>query len=202
MTIVLNYSRAFNILFSDIVGNVDPIGNEEEVRLVTNAQQNPAFFNKIYDIYFERIFLYVHKRVQNEFITDDITSQTFYLALKNINNFKFNGYRFSSWLFKIATNELNLYYRKNKNAEFNVSLDLIGVERIIVATENDNTDGQLDKLAKIMVGLDTFEIQLLEWRFFEDRTFKEIGFFLQISEDSAKTKTYRLLKKVKNLMLK
>lgn len=45
----------------------------------------------------------------------DITSNTFLKALKNLNQFEWrNGpFSFSSgWIFKIATNEVNQYFRK------------------------------------------------------------------------------------------
>ena len=41
------------------------------------------------------------------------------------------------------------------------------------------------------------EVQLLELRFFEQKPFREIGFILNITENHAKVKTYRLLSKLR-----
>ena len=46
------------------------------------------------------------------------------------------------------------------------------------------------------------DILLIELRFFEERPFKEIADILEITESNAKVKTYRLLEKLKKIMLK
>ena len=47
--------------------------------------------------------------------------------------------------------------------------------------------------------LDEFEIQFIELRFFENHSFKEMGYLLGMTEVNAKIKTYRILKKLKKL---
>jgi RNA polymerase sigma-70 factor, ECF subfamily len=44
------------------------------------------------------------------------------------------------------------------------------------------------------------DMQMIEMRYFEKRSFKEIGEILDITENNAKVKTYRILDKMKNLM--
>ena len=44
------------------------------------------------------------------------------------------------------------------------------------------------------------ELQLIEMRFFEKRSFKEIGEILEITENNAKVKTYRILEKLKKII--
>jgi RNA polymerase sigma-70 factor (ECF subfamily) len=62
-------------------------------------------FDKIYLFYAEKIKNYFRPRVSNdEFIAEDLTSQTFEKAIKNIQTFKWQGVSFSSWLYKIANN--------------------------------------------------------------------------------------------------
>ena len=50
--------------------------------------------------------------------------------------------------------------------------------------------------------LDAGSMQMIEMRFFEKRPFAEIGQILGITENHAKVKTYRLLDKLKALILK
>jgi RNA polymerase sigma-70 factor (ECF subfamily) len=42
-------------------------------------------------------------------------------------------------------------------------------------------------------------VQMLELRFFEKRAFKEIGDILNMTENNAKVKVYRLLQKMRKL---
>ncbi len=174
-------------------------GSEKE--MVLAAQKNHRHFEKIYDLYFERIFIYVHRRVKDEAIADDLTSQTFYNALVKIQTFRFQGYPFSSWLYKIATNELNMYFRKNTSATRHVSLQSAGAFELFEESDDSELTHKLEILSGVLTKLENSELQLLEWRFFEERSFKEIGYLLDISDDNAKVKTYRLLEKVRKMMI-
>ena len=181
-------------------GDEEPIVSDAEKLMVFAAQQDPKHFKHIYNKYFEKIFIYIHRRVKDEAIADDLTSQTFYCALTKIDSFRFQGYPFSSWLYKIATNELNMYFRKNSDAVRYVSLQSAGAMDIIDQIEENHQEHKIHVLSGILANLETHELQLIEWRFFEERSFKEIGYLLDISDDNAKTKTYRLLEKIKKLM--
>ena len=133
--------------------------------LVEAAKKNPAHFAPLYDKYFEQIFIYIIKKTQNEELTGDLTSQVFLKAILNISKYEDRGYPFSSWLYKIASNEVNLHFRKtNKTNEVEIK-------------EKD--------------------MHLIELRYFEGLSFKEIGDILQISHGAAKIKLYRSLEKLK-----
>ena len=43
------------------------------------------------------------------------------------------------------------------------------------------------------------DMQLIEMRFFEKRSFREIGEILEITENNAKVKTFRAIEKLKQL---
>ena len=85
-----------------------------EEKLVLIAKQDLKNFKYLYDLYYESIFLFLLRRSENENVAQDITQQTFVKAMINIEKFEFRGLPFSSWLYRIGLNELNLYYRNNK----------------------------------------------------------------------------------------
>jgi RNA polymerase sigma-70 factor (ECF subfamily) len=86
----------------------------DEELLIRNSQADPEAFRPLYEKYFKRIFLFVHHRVGDKAMTADLTSQVFLKALINIKKFSFRGLPFSAWLFRIALNECNDFFRKNK----------------------------------------------------------------------------------------
>jgi RNA polymerase sigma-70 factor (ECF subfamily) len=188
------------VLFSQWKDSSDDTVSEAEKQMVWAAQKDPRQFKVIYEMYFEKIFLYLHRRVKDEAIADDLTSQTFYLALAHISKFKFQGVRFSSWLYKIATNELNQFFRKNQQSTRHVSLSSSAMAEFFKEAETENEPEALPILLKILEMLSHEEIQLIEWRFFEGRSFREIGFILEMTEANAKTRMYRLLDKIKAKM--
>jgi len=46
------------------------------------------------------------------------------------------------------------------------------------------------------------DLQLIEMRFFEKRSYREIGDILELTENNAKVKTFRALEKLKKMILK
>jgi RNA polymerase sigma-70 factor, ECF subfamily len=87
----------------------------EEKELVRRARQEPEAFGVIFDLYHDAIFGYVLKRVGNVPASQDITAETFFKAMDRLWQFRWKNISISSWLYRIATNEVNQYFRKNKN---------------------------------------------------------------------------------------
>ena len=87
--------------------------SEDEV-LVKNAQENIQEFEKLYDLNYEKIFRYVYQRTATKQDAKDVTSQVFLKAMIKINQFKFMGFPFSSWLYRIAKSE-TYQFLKDKN---------------------------------------------------------------------------------------
>lgn len=96
---------------------------EQEKYLIEKAKKDPEAMGKIFDRYYESILNYVLKRTGQIQIAQDITSQVFFLVVKKLWQFKWKGIPFSAWLYRIANNEIALFFRKNKYKP--VSLDLI-----------------------------------------------------------------------------
>jgi len=93
----------------------------EEKELVRQAQKDPDAFAELYEHYYPKIFGYALRRTANLEAAQDITSETFFKALRKLWQFRWRNTSFSSWLYKIATNEINQYFRK---AEYKKSISL------------------------------------------------------------------------------
>ena len=85
-----------------------------EEKLILLAKKDRKNFKLLYTKYFEKIYLFLLRRAENEDLAQDLTQQTFVKAMLNIEKFEFKGFPFSSWLYRIGLNELNLYYREKK----------------------------------------------------------------------------------------
>lgn len=82
--------------------------------LIEEIRNNPDRFGQVYDAHYSIIFNYCFKRTKDFNASKDITSETFLKAFLNINKFKWRGISIKSWLYRIATNEINLHYRSKK----------------------------------------------------------------------------------------
>jgi RNA polymerase sigma-70 factor (ECF subfamily) len=173
----------------------------DEVAQIDRAKVNPVHFAPLYKFYHERIFLYIFKRVEEEEVAYDITSCVFVKALTYLNRYEHRGLPFSSWLYRIAKSELNQSFR-DKKSQRTVSIDSVQLGVVIEEFNIDENEHQREILIKVLPLLKEKQLQLIEMRFFEKRSFKEIGEILELTENNAKVKTFRALIKLKELYAK
>lgn len=173
----------------------DIVREEAEIEA---ARGNPAKFAPLYDRYYERILRFVYQRVETKDDAYDITSQVFMAALENLSKYKSQGVPFSAWLFRIAINELNRFYRKS-NVRLAVSIDDTQVSDVLHEMGEERSDVTDKRLMQALQQLNPEEMQLLEMRFFEKIPFKELCEILNISETAAKARVYRLLERLKSI---
>jgi RNA polymerase sigma-70 factor (ECF subfamily) len=96
---------------------------ETERELVESAKTDPDAFSLLYRNYFPQIFNYVARRLGDVGAAQEVTSDTFFEAMHDIRKFQWRGLPFSSWLYRIATNNINSYLRKKSNSL--LSLDFL-----------------------------------------------------------------------------
>ncbi|MEM6878298.1 MAG: sigma-70 family RNA polymerase sigma factor [Bacteroidota bacterium] len=166
---------------------------------VQAAQTDPSRFKPLYDRYYERIFRYLLRRCEDETTAADLSSQVFLKALRRIGQYQYRGLPFSAWLFRIAANELKLFYRQNKRRRV-VSADLSIYSEFAEETEDITAQERSEReaeLRRVLRNLKPEELNLVEMRFFEQRPFAEIAAILDVTEATAKMRTYRLLNRLK-----
>lgn len=173
-----------------------------EMEWVRQSAENPAAFKPLYERYFKKVFLFVLHRVGDRDTAGDLTQQVFLSALNHIGRYQFRGLPFSAWLFRIAVNQCNDYFRKAKRSR-TVVIDEVPLENLYEELTADQTLDEWQRmLPTILEQLPPDELQVIELRFFENRPFKEVADILGITETYAKVRTYRILDRMKKLFLK
>ncbi|MEM6830508.1 MAG: sigma-70 family RNA polymerase sigma factor [Bacteroidota bacterium] len=169
-----------------------------ETELIEEAKKDPEKFEPIYDRYFKQLFQFVFHRVADKSLAADLTSQVFLKALLNLKTYEHKGLPFSSWLYRIAINECNLHHRKSRTKQYVVLDD----HNYNLMSEEMDLEREEDRvlLKKAISKLNTKEMEVIELRFFESLSFKEVAKILSITENNAKVKLYRALDKLKKLM--
>ncbi len=87
---------------------------EQEQNLIKQCRDNPAAFGQVFDLWYKPVFGYIMRRTADYDLSKDIAAETFLKAFLKINSFKWKGISISAWIYRIATNELNQYYRSSK----------------------------------------------------------------------------------------
>ena len=173
---------------------------EQERIQINAAKKDPRAFSVLYDKYYIQIFRYIFKRTGDENLTADLTSQVFMKALQSLRKYEFRGVPIVAWFYQIARNELNLSFRANKNDRVvDVKTEQLG--DIIDEFEEEKNEEKMQLLLEALPQLTSEELELLEMRYFEKRPFMEVALILEISENNAKVKMHRIIKKLKNIIL-
>jgi len=174
---------------------------EQDEKLVEEAKRDSEKFVFLYDKYFDQIYRYVFRRVSDKDMVHDLVSQTFYDALSHMKNYEWRGYPFSSWLYKIAHNNVLKWYREQSKFQ-NISLDAIQ------EISDKNVDHHHDAMQKeqgkeikdVMAQLEPEEREIIRLKFFEEVSNIEIAEIMGLSANHIGVKVYRTLKKVKQLL--
>ncbi|MDB5273909.1 MAG: polymerase, sigma-E factor [Chitinophagaceae bacterium] len=177
---------------------------EAEWGLVQKAQKDPALFAPLYNKHFKPIFLFVLRRLQEEDLAADLTALVFSKALYNLHRYSYKGVPFSAWLYQIALNEIQSHYRQSKKERV-VSFSS---ETLLSLSHDINEEEELELLAEreqqLLQSLEELteeEMVYIELRFFEGRSFKEIADIRQVTENNAKVKTYRIIERLRKIIL-
>lgn len=174
---------------------------EQELKIIEKAKRQPEAFGVLYEKYYKSIFVFVLKRVDSKDTAGDITAQVFLKALDNLEKYQFRGVPFSAWLFRIASNQVSEFYRKTEKKR-TVTLENEYISNIMDEADNTDIKGDgMELLVNLINQLREEEVQLIEMRFFEQLSIKDVGFILNLSESNIKVKTHRILKKLKKLAL-
>jgi RNA polymerase sigma-70 factor (ECF subfamily) len=180
----------------------------EEKKLVRQAQKDPNAFADLYDQYYPKIFGYVLRRTVNVEAAQDITSETFLKALQKLWQFRWRNVSFSSWLYKITTNEINQYFRKAEYKK-SISLEELQEQGFELISPHDPESELIEAQEKLKQYQDFREIQekinrlpvkyqeVIALRFFEKKQIKEIGEILGKKEGTIKSLLHRAVEKLR-----
>jgi len=176
--------------------------------LVERAKNDTEAFGELYDQYYPKILGYVLRRTANIEIAQDVTSEVFFKALKNLGKFHWRDVPFSSWLYRIATHEIANYFRDNKHRQSSLEevSKLITISNPSAETELLEAEAELKRhedfllLHESISRLSVKYQEVITLRFFENKQIKEIGEILGKREGTIKSLLHRSLEKLRKLM--
>ena len=152
---------------------------------------------KIYKKYFEKVNKYLFCLTHNEDISEELTQETFYRAVKNIKKFKGNS-KMSVWLCQIAK---NLWYDELKeNKKFtDIGEEIFYIQSKEEIEKNVILQESKTELYKKMQKLDKQTREVIYLRITGELSFKEIGNILNKTENWARVTFYREKQKLKEV---
>jgi len=187
----------------------DPVKMSNEYNLVEQAKNDRFAFGELFDRYYNDIYKYILHRTANIELAQDLTSDTFIKVMKKLWTFRWRKVPFSAWLFKIASNEVNGYYRKYKsykkvsleNLNDNINIDTVS-ENFQIQKELKEAEAKLEEnimfleLHKAIASLKNKYQEVITLRFFENKKIKEIAEISGKSEGTVKSLVHRAVKQL------
>ncbi|WP_027137089.1 RNA polymerase sigma factor [Gaetbulibacter saemankumensis] len=163
-------------------------------------------FNYLLDTFWDDVYGYQLKRVENENDAEDITIQTFSRAFDRIETFD-ESYKFKTWLITISKNIHIDLLRKEKSSIAQVlSNDDKSIYQILdeAPTPEDKiiTEQNLAKLLRDVKKLKPHYQEIINMRFFQELSYKEISSQLNEPINNVKVKLLRAKKLLAEIIQK
>lgn len=196
--------------------NLNPTDNEDEkefsekakrdfklIGLATTAPDELSrqkAFAELMKLYYKSVYHTMLKMIRNGDDAEDLTIEAFAKAFKNLSNFK-QDYTFSTWLFRIATNNCIDFIRKRKleTMSINTSFTDDNGDPVELDIKDDNLNPQDEaineqkkELIRHIVGLLPAKYQrLVQLRYFDELSYEEIAVEIDAPLGTVKAQLHR-----------
>jgi RNA polymerase sigma-70 factor, ECF subfamily len=166
-------------------------------------------FSNLLNRYRDSIYYMLLKMVNNSSDAEDLTIEAFGKAFRNLDSFT-PEFAFSTWLFKIATNNCIDFIRKKQvspapidqlqddmdNLTVNIQSDLPDPEEILI------NDQKIAVLRDIVNQLKPRYRNLIELRYYKEYSYEEIASELKLPIGTVKAQLYRAKSLLYNIFTK
>lgn len=177
-----------------------------DLELLNKIKQSPAAFSEIFTAYYKPIFGYILRRTGNFDNAADIAADTFVKAFTHIKNFDYRGVSIKVWLFRIATNEINIYFRTRKKHDSlfrKIAIADTYLFKTYLQHDREELQAELQHHEQFLTVLKALKKlpekyqDVLALRYFEGKDNKEIAEILNLNQGTLKSLISRGLEKLR-----
>jgi RNA polymerase sigma-70 factor (ECF subfamily) len=173
---------------------------QEEESLIRRAQQRDAeAFAQLYETYFDPIYRYIFFKTGRQAEAEDLTQQVFLKAFQSITSFQWRGVPFSSWLFRMAHNQVVDYLRK-RSREKALPLDEARMGGDIDPASLAEHRLTLEQLRAASQRLSPAQQEVLHLRFAAGLSIAEVAAAMGKSEGAIKSLQHSALLRLRQLL--
>ena len=183
---------------------------QEDLELVAKAKTgDQVSFSKLMDRYRDSIYFMVLKMVHNRDDAEDLTIEAFGKAFNNISNYSAD-FAFSTWLFKIATNNSIDFIRKKRlqttSLDQKTQTDEGEITPIAVkdhAPDPEESMVKEQRAQKIRAAIEQLSPKyktLIELRYLDELSYEEIAEKLDIPLGTVKAQLFRAKDMLYNIL--
>jgi RNA polymerase sigma-70 factor (ECF subfamily) len=183
---------------------------KDDLELVRQAKLgNEKAFASLMNRYRDSIYYLLLKMVNNPYDAEDLTIEAFGKAFRNIESYT-PKFAFSTWLFKIATNNCVDFIRKKQLSVSPLDHSQETIDNVTVNIQSDLPDPEetlinhqkIDALREIINQLKPGYRSLIELRYYMEYSYEEIASELNIPIGTVKAQLYRAKTLLYNILIK
>jgi len=181
-----------------------------DLLLVEEARRgNEKAFARLMNRYRDSIYYMLLKMVSNSSDAEDLTIEAFGKAFRNLDSYTPN-FAFSTWLFKIATNNCVDFIRKKHVSPTPLDHIQDTMDIVTVNIQSDLPDPEeslinrqkIDALKDIINQLKPRYKSLIELRYYKEYSYEEISSELNLPIGTVKAQLYRAKILLYNILIK
>ena len=178
-----------------------PTQGADERLLVEAAQRDPSRFAELYENNFERVYAFIVRRVRDRDAAEDLTSEVFHQALAHLGRYEWCGVPFAAWLLRIASNAVSDRWQQAARERGNpASAEPFGLAQGKTGEVELEESEQRARLFRLVKNLPADQLQVIQMRFAEDKSIREIAQKLGRSEGAVKQLQFRALENLRQRM--
>ena len=175
--------------------------------IIQKAKQNDQIaFNMLLDTFWNDIYGFLIKRLQNENDAEDITIETFSKAFEKIKTFD-EKFKFKTWLITIAKNTHSDSLRKQKILISNQTSEEDQDRLYWIMDETPSVEDKLiteQNLAELLKDIKKLKLhyqQVINLRYFQELSYIEISKKINVPVNNVKIKLLRAKKLLAEIIL-
>ena len=173
----------------------------DEIILVQSAVAGDALaFGRLYDRYQPMIYRFIAVKVGRREDAEDLTHQVFMSAWQGIARYRDLGHPFSSWLYRIARNQVIDHYRAKKPDMSLDDMDADTIEGSVIFQLDLPRKMQIEKTLAAVRTLSQDYQDVVIMRFVEDLSLKETAQAMKRSEGAIKLLQHRAIKELQKIL--
>ncbi len=184
----------------------DVCTDAEMIALLGRAQQGePAAYDRLYDLYADKVFRYLYARLGEREAAEDLTADVFVRLVQALPRFRVNAARpvasFSAWLYRIADNLL-ADYRRRQRFRRHEKLDRYRDWPALQAdpVQQTVTIERSRLLATAIAGLREEQQRVIVYRFLEGYSLAEAAALMGKTLESIKALQHRALMHLRQIL--
>jgi RNA polymerase sigma factor (sigma-70 family) len=183
---------------------------KNDLLLIESARKgDEKAFASLLNRYRDSIYFMLLKMVNNASDAEDLTIEAFGKAFRSLDTFTPN-FAFSTWLFKIATNNCIDFIRKKQSSPSIIDQGMDDIDSFTVNIQSDSPDPEealinrqkVEELREVVGQLKPRYKNLIELRYYKEYSYEEISKELNLPIGTIKAQLFRAKTLLYNILIK